>query len=64
MTGVFKNTEPGKSDYIDNCDGAQAVYIFAVPQAGLFQEPVPSSARFEVGSSYTLTMGILGGKAG
>lgn len=72
LTGVFHNTQSGASDHIDNCDGAQAIYIFAVPEAGLFQDydsvdwddAVPSHAfdvRFEAGRAYQLTFGIVGG---
>ena len=72
LLGVFQNTAPGSADHIDNCDGNQALYLFAVPQAGLFQDAqsidgtntVPSRAfasKFEVGKSYHLTAGVVGG---
>lgn len=72
LTGVFKNTAPGATDHIENCDGAQALYFFAVPEVGLFQDydsvdwndPEPShafDARFEVGKAYELTFGVVAG---
>src|SRR6516225_953181 len=32
LAGVFLNTPIGASDHIINCDGKQALYLFAVPQ--------------------------------
>jgi len=72
LTGLFKNTAPGNSDHIDNCDGDQAMWLFATPEAGLFQDydsmdwndAVPThafDARFEVGRAYQLTVGVLVG---
>ena len=72
LTGVFKNTAEGAADHIDNCDGHQAVWLFAVPEAGLFQDynsvdwndPAPThalDATFEIGSSYALMAGVIGG---
>lgn len=72
LTGVFRNTVPGSPDHIDNCDGLQAAYFFAVPGSGFFQDhdsvdwndPEPSrgfDARFEAGKSYTLTFGVVAG---
>ena len=74
-TGTFKNTPPASSDHLDNCDGGQAIWMFAVPEVELFQDydsvawndPAPSNAfdaRFEVGKSYDLTVGINGGGGG
>ncbi|MGD0258277.1 MAG: hypothetical protein ABSD29_00460 [Verrucomicrobiota bacterium] len=67
-SGVFLNLPP----YIDNCDGSQAAFLFAAPQAALFQDydstdwsnSVPThafNATFDVGESYTLTVAVLGG---
>jgi hypothetical protein len=72
LTGLFKNTDPGSADHIDNCDGAQGVYLFAVPEAGFFQDydsiggtnAAPTHAldvRFNVGRSYRMTVGVIGG---
>jgi len=58
LTGVFLNVPATEPDYIDNCDGKQAVWLFAVPQVELFQD---LTATFEVGQSYHLTVGIFGG---
>ncbi len=70
LTGAFKNSPPTSPDFIVNCDGNQAVWLFAVPEAGLFQDydsvdqddPEPShafDARFEAGKSYHLTVGVI-----
>jgi hypothetical protein len=71
-SGVFANTAPGAATHIDNCDGRQALFLMAFPQAGIFQDyastdwsgPTPShafDAVFEVGVAYRLTVGIIGG---
>ena len=71
LTGIFKNTSPISLDHIDNCDGDQALWLFAVPEVGLFQDydsvdwddPSPThdfNTRFEIGSSYRFTIGIIG----
>jgi len=75
LAGVFPNTAPGSADYIDNLDGIQAIYLFSVPQMGLYQDNKtadwrgPSSAgafdaKYEVGKSYTLTVGVVAGGGG
>ena len=75
LTGGFKNTPLGSFDYLDNCDGDQALWMFAVPEVSLFQDynsvdwknPVPThafDARFEVGKSYDLTVGVNGSGGG
>lgn len=69
LSGVFKNTPPGRFDHIGNCDGAQALFIFAVPGAGLRQPSLPAPggtglAQFVVGHAYRLTVGVIGGGGG
>jgi hypothetical protein len=32
LTGVFLNLPPTDPDHIDNCDGNQAAWLFAVPE--------------------------------
>jgi hypothetical protein len=75
LSGVFLNTPPGDSRHIDNCEGSQAIFLFASPDVALFQDyntvdgtnPAPShafNARFETGKSYTLTVGAIGGGGG
>lgn len=75
LTGTFRNTDPSDADHIDNCDGSQAIWLFAVPEVALFQDydtvdwndPAPThafDAKFEIGKSYTLTVGIIGGGGG
>jgi len=65
LTGIFKNPTPGSADHIENCDGAQAGWLFAVPEVALFQDhdsaPTPAfDVRFEAGKSYQLTVGVIG----
>jgi hypothetical protein len=71
LTGAFRNTTVGSSNYIDNCDGLQALWLFAVPEVCLFQDYdsmdwndiVPShdfNATFEPGKAYQLTVGVIG----
>jgi hypothetical protein len=75
LSGTFKNQPPGTPSHLDNCDGEQAIWVFAVPQAGIFQDynstdgsnSVPShafNAKFQAGNSYTLTVGVNGGGGG
>lgn len=72
VTGAFKNTTDSSFDHIGNLDGIQAAFVFAIPEAGFFQDyeskdwndSEPSRAfdvRFEVGKAYQLTAGIIGG---
>ncbi|HRI15049.1 MAG TPA: hypothetical protein PLX89_18800 [Verrucomicrobiota bacterium] len=75
LTGVFKNPAPSAVDHLQNCDGAQALWLFAVPEVELSQDylsqdwndPSPThafDARFQVGKAYELTVGINGGGGG
>ncbi len=72
LAGLFKNTPAGSADRIDNLDGNQAAWLFAVREVALFQDYAsvdwndfsPShafDAKFEVGKAYTLTVGVIGG---
>jgi len=69
--GAFKNTTIGSSNHIDNCDGLQALWLFATPEVCLFQDydsmdwndVVPShdfNAEYAPGKSYRLTVGVIG----
>ena len=71
LVGIFKNQQD--STFIDNCDGTQAIWLFAVPEAGFFQDyesvegtnTVPShdfDATFQVGKAYRMTVGLLVGR--
>jgi len=65
LTGEFENLTPGAPGYIDNCDGAQAAWMFVIPEVGIFQDyDNPTNHAFseiyEVGKSYCLTVGIIG----
>src|SRR5262245_41704501 len=75
LVGQFLNTSNGAPDHIDNMDGRQAAYLFAVPGVAVFQDyntisgtnSTPSrqfNAQFEAGKSYTLSVGVLGGVGG
>jgi hypothetical protein len=75
LTGVFANTAPTNENHIDNLDGNQAIFLFALPEVGLFQDydsidwsnSVPTHAfdvKFEVGYAYQLTVGVIGGGGG
>jgi hypothetical protein len=75
LSGLFLNTSPASSDHIDNCDGSQSAYLFAVPQVGFFQDYDSNdwahtnalhsfTAKFEPGKSYRLTAGLIGGGGG
>src|SRR5262245_52790 len=73
-TGIFKNTAPTSLDHIDNCDGSQALWLFAVPEVGLFQDydsvdwrnqpNYQFNATFTPGKSYHLAVGVIGGGGG
>jgi hypothetical protein len=74
LMGTFYNV-PFPGQFIDNCDGAQAAFLFALPEAGLFQDynslsgtnSTPShalNATFAVGKAYSLTVAVLGGSGG
>ena len=69
LAGVFRNTAPTNADHIYNADGDQLAYLFAYPQAGIFQDynsldwsnTTPThafNAKFNPGSAYTLTVGL------
>jgi hypothetical protein len=71
LTGLFRNVAPGNEAHIENCDGAQAAWLFAVPGVGLFQEGSSTpgggeefAGRFEPSRSYRLTVGVIGGGYG
>jgi len=71
LMGAFFNV-PYPGTFIDNCDGMQASFLFALPDAALFQDydtiygtnTVPShafNAKFHPGRAYNLTVGLIGG---
>lgn len=73
--GLFQNTPAGMANHIDNMDGNQGLYMFTIPQVGLFQDygtvdwndPAPTHAfnsTFQLGMSYQLTVGVIGGLGG
>ncbi len=75
LMGTFYNVPSYPAQFIDNCDGNQACFLFAMPEVALFQDydsiggtnSVPShafDATFRPGKSYTLTVGIIGGGGG
>lgn len=74
LVGFFKNTPVSAFDHISNCHSNQAMWLFANPGAGIFQDydsvdwndAAPThafNATYEAGKSYQLTVGLLvGGK--
>lgn len=75
LSGLFLNSQVGSDGHIANLDAKQALYLFAVPSVGLFQDydsidhtsPDPShafDAIFEPGKAYRLTAGLIGGGGG
>jgi hypothetical protein len=74
LMGTFYNA-PFLSTYIDNCDGTQAAFVFALPEVAVFQDydsiygtnTAPShafNAHFNTNCAYTLTVGVIGGVNG
>jgi hypothetical protein len=69
LFGEFFNV-PFPGQFIDNCDGSQAAFIFALPEAALFQDDHSSAtntafnAKFGAGNAYDLTVGVIGGGGG
>jgi hypothetical protein len=72
LTGIFMNQPTNDPSHIDNCDGNQALWLWADPEVGIFQDynsmgstdAVPTHAfdvKFEVAKSYHLTVGVIGG---
>jgi hypothetical protein len=69
LVGLFANTDATNADHIDNAQGNQLAYLFAYPQAGIFQDynsvdwsdTTPThafNAKFQPGRAYTLTVGL------
>lgn len=74
LIGSFANVAPEDPRHIDNCHGNQAIWLFANPQVGLFQDyestdwsamgPLHAfDARFRPGNYYQLTVGVFVGAA-
>ena len=72
LAGVFLNQPPA---FIDNMDGNQGAFLFALPGVALFQDydsvygtntiaQHDFNAKFEAGKSYQLTVGVIGGGGG
>jgi hypothetical protein len=72
--GEFYNV-PFPGSYIDNCDGVQAAFMFALPDVSIYQDyntifgtnTTPShafNAKYTVGKRYQLTVGLIGGSGG
>jgi len=71
LMGQFYNV-PFPGQFIENCDGDQAAFLFALPETALFQDydtvsgtnTAPShafNATFVAGKSYDLAVGVIGG---
>jgi hypothetical protein len=74
LMGQFFNV-PFPGSFIENCDGSQAAFLFASQEAALFQDydtiygtnTAPThafNAIYHPGSSYDLTIGVIGGGGG
>ncbi|WCJ60173.1 hypothetical protein NXS98_03335 [Fontisphaera persica] len=69
LSGQFLNVSTNDPAYIDNLHGAQAAFLFALPEVGIFQElrwPATSNApageaRYRPGRAYRLSLGVMGG---
>ena len=72
QSGVFLNPPPTESRHIDNCDGSQGAFLLTSNAVAIFQDydstdwsnPTPThafNATFDVGKSYALTVGVIGG---
>ncbi len=64
LAGTFfnaPNSETGANTFINNCDGVQAAFLFALPQLAIYQD---LNATFNAGKSYTLTVALIGGGGG
>jgi hypothetical protein len=61
LAGVFLNTAADSPDHIDNMHGNQALFLFSVPQVGLFQDIDSNEAKYEVGKTYRLNLSVIGG---
>jgi len=75
LTGVFTNLPNQTGFPIDNMDGGQCAFLFAVPQVGFFQDfhsvdwadTAPThefNATFQSGKAYRLSVGVIGGGGG
>lgn len=72
--GQFMNTPTGSPGHIDNMEGSQAAFLFALPDVAIFQDYTTTVgtnapthdmvAKYEVGKSYNLTVGVIGGGGG
>jgi hypothetical protein len=75
LAGTFLNDPPSQADHIDNCDGNQAIYMFADPLVTLFKDYESGDwshtnalhdfpAIYESNKSYRLTVGVIGSGGG
>jgi hypothetical protein len=64
LSGVFANTAPGTATHIDNVHLNQAIYVFGLPTVGISQELTGLEGSYQVGMSYQLTIGLVGGGGG
>jgi len=75
VMGQFLNTTNGAPDHIDNVDGKQAAYLFAMADVAIFQDYISIGGmgtepthefnlKYERGNAYDLTVGVLGGGGG
>ena len=73
LMGTFYNAPT--NTFIDNCDGVQAAFLFALPGAAIFQDynsiddastnaTHAFNAKFNIGRAYRFTVGVIGGGGG
>jgi hypothetical protein len=65
LTGTFANSAPGSVDHLENLKGRQSMWVFAVPDNGVWQRVRTSdglsAAQIQAGDTYRLTVDLLGG---
>lgn len=59
--GIFDNTAVGSADHIGNVDGGQVAFVFGGPDIAFFQD---LTSTFDIGKSYSFTLGVGGGGGG
>ena len=59
LAGTFR---PSASEPLENLEGAQAVYLYSLPDVGLMQDLISSNSPivYELGTSYELQFALLG----
>ncbi len=61
--GIFYNAPGRPGDTIDNAEGSQVAYAFDIPGIGVQQTLSSPDGIFEIGKSYSLTVGLTANSA-